>query len=44
MKAQIAINTLLRQMPDLRLKASPDSLRWRPSMNLRGLDSLPILF
>jgi cytochrome P450 len=44
MEAQIAINTLLRRMPDLRLKNSPDSLRWRPSMILRGLDSLPILF
>ncbi|HEU4597227.1 MAG TPA: cytochrome P450 [Pyrinomonadaceae bacterium] len=44
MEAQIAINTLLRRMPDLRLKVSPDSLRWRPSMILRGLDSLPVLF
>ena len=44
MEAQIAVNTLLRRMPDLRLKVSPDSLRWRPSMILRGLDSLPILF
>lgn len=44
MEAQIAINTLLRRMPDLRLKVSPDSLRWRPSMILRGLDTLPVLF
>jgi len=44
MEAQIAIGTLLRRMPDLRLKVSPDSLRWRPSMILRGLDSLPVLF
>ncbi len=44
MEAQIAVNTLLRRMPDLRLKVSPDSLRWRPSMMLRGLDSLPVLF
>ncbi len=44
MEAQIAINTLLRRMPDLRLKVSPGSLRWRPSMILRGLDSLPVLF
>jgi cytochrome P450 PksS len=44
MEAQIAVNTLLNRMPDLRLKASPDSLRWRPSMILRGLDSLPVLF
>lgn len=44
MEAQIAVNTLLRRMPDLRLKVSPDSLRWRPSMIMRGLDSLPVLF
>jgi cytochrome P450 PksS len=44
MEAQIAINTLLDRMPDLRLKVPPNSLRWRPSMILRGLDSLPVLF
>lgn len=44
MEGQIAINTLLRRMPGLRLKVSPDSLRWRPSMILRGLDSLPVGF
>ena len=44
MEAQIAIGTLLGRMPGLRLKVSPDTLRWRPSMILRGLDSLPVLF
>ncbi len=44
MEAQIAINTLLRRMPDLRLKVSPDSLRWRPGMILRGLATLPVAF
>jgi cytochrome P450 PksS len=44
MEAQIAVNTLLSRMPDLRLKVSPEHLRWRPSMILRGLDSLPVLF
>lgn len=44
MEAQIAINTLLRRIPGLRLKVSPDSLKWRPSMILRGLDTLPVLF
>jgi cytochrome P450 len=44
MEAQIAINTLLRRMPDLRLKVPPDSLRWRPSMILRGLVRLPVEF
>ncbi len=44
MEAQIAVNTLLRRMPDLRLKGAPESLRWRPSMILRGLDALPVMF
>jgi hypothetical protein len=26
------------------LSVAPDGLQWRPSMNLRGLDSLPISF
>jgi len=41
-EAQIAVNTLLRRMPELRLRVSPDSLRWRPSMILRLLDALPV--
>lgn len=44
MEAQIAVYTLLQRMPDLRLKVSPDSLRWRPSMILRGLDALPLSY
>ena len=44
MEAQIAINTLLRRAPGLRLKRSPESLRWRSSLMLRGLEALPIEF
>jgi cytochrome P450 PksS len=44
LEAQIAINTLLQHMPDLHLKGPPESLRWRPSMILRGLDALPVVF
>ena len=44
LEAQIAINTLLERMPDLRLKGSPESLRWRPSLILRGLEALPVRF
>jgi cytochrome P450 PksS len=44
LEAQIAINTLLRRRPALRLKGSPESLRWRPSLILRGLDALPVVF
>jgi cytochrome P450 len=42
MEAQIAIKTLLARMPGLRLEGSKESLRWRPSLNLRGLDALPV--
>ena len=44
LEAEIAINTLLRRIPDFRLSAPATSLRWRPSIFLRGLESLPISF
>ncbi len=44
MEAHIAFTTLLRRLPDLRLKNSAHSLRWRPSMFLRGLVALPVKF
>ena len=44
MEGQIALGTLLRRMPDLRLKDSPDSLTWRPGLVLRGLKGLPVEF
>ena len=44
MESQIAINTLLERKPQLQLKVAPESLRWRPSMLLRGLQALPVKF
>ena len=44
LEAQIAIITLLERMPKLRLKGSPETLRWRRSLILRGLESLPVEF
>ncbi|HKY28855.1 MAG TPA: cytochrome P450 [Pyrinomonadaceae bacterium] len=44
MEAQIAFTTLMRRLPDLRLKNPAHSLRWRPSIFLRGLASLPVKF
>jgi cytochrome P450 len=44
LEAQIAINTLLERMPKLRLKGSSETLRWRRSLILRGLESLPVEF
>ena len=42
LEAQIAVATLLQRMPNLRLARSPESLRWRKGMFLRGLERLPL--
>jgi cytochrome P450 len=39
-EAEVAINTLLRRIPDLRLDDA-ENPEWRPSFVLRGLKSLP---
>jgi cytochrome P450 len=44
LEAQIAFGTLLRRCPDLRLAVSRDVVRWRRSLVLRGLESLPVAF
>jgi cytochrome P450 len=44
LEAQIAVTALLRGLPDLHLSVAADSLRWRPSMILRGLEALPASF
>ena len=44
MEGQIALGTLLRRMPNLRLKGSPESLTWRPGLVLRSPRSLPVEF
>jgi cytochrome P450 len=42
LEGQIAIGTLLRRMPELRL--APSTLEWRESSTLRGLKRLPVTF
>jgi cytochrome P450 len=42
MEGQIAIGSMLRRLPALRL--ATETLEWRPSQALRGLHSLPVLF
>jgi len=44
LEAQIALLTLLRRLPDLRLAVAPEDLVWRPSMLLLGLSKLPVQF
>jgi cytochrome P450 len=42
MEGQIALATLLRRAPRLRLAVEPRALRWRPGLVLRGLAALPV--
>ena len=44
MEGQIAINSLLRRFPDLRLAVPRQAIRRRPALALRGLASLPLAF
>jgi cytochrome P450 len=44
LEGQIAINTLLRRLPTLRLGAAADTLRWRATPTLRGLEALPVRY
>jgi len=41
-EGQIALNTLLRRMPGLRLES--EALEWQESPTFRGLQSLPVVF
>jgi len=43
LEARIALATLFRRFPDLRLAEPPESLRWRKSLILRGLERLPVV-
>jgi cytochrome P450 len=44
LEGQVALLTLLRRLPDLRLAVAPEDLVWRPSMLLLGLSKLPVQF
>ncbi len=42
LEGEIAISTLLRRAPGLRLSVAPEALRWRRGLVLRGLEALPV--
>ena len=42
LEGPIAITTLLHRCPNLRLAAAPDKLRWRPGLEMHGLEALPV--
>jgi cytochrome P450 len=44
LEGQIAIGTLLRRLPTLRLAVPQEKLRWRRGLVLRGLEALPVAF
>ncbi|MEV6977903.1 cytochrome P450 [Kitasatospora sp. NPDC093806] len=43
-EGQVALATLLSRLPDLELAASPEDLRWRGGLIMRGLRELPVEF
>lgn len=42
LEAQIAIATLIRRAPNLRLRVAREQLRWRGGFIVRGLETLPV--
>jgi cytochrome P450 PksS len=42
LEGQIALSTLLRRLPNLKLVVMPGELRWRGGLILRGLEALPV--
>jgi cytochrome P450 len=42
LEAEIALGTLLRRLPGLRLAVPPEELRWRPVPLFRSLVALPV--
>ena len=44
LEGQLAINTLLRRMPNLHLNTDPQKLTWRPGRFVMALDALPLAF
>jgi cytochrome P450 len=44
LEGRTALATLLTRLPDLRLSADPEELRWRGGLIMRGLRTLPVEF
>jgi len=43
MEGQIALTTLFQRFPSLRLGQEAETLRWRKSLIVRGLEKLPVV-
>jgi cytochrome P450 len=44
LEGEIAFATVLRRLPNIRLACDPHKLVWRPAIELRGLQSLPVTY
>ena len=44
LEGQIALTTLFRRFPELRLARAPESLRWHRGLLFRGLEDLPLVW
>ncbi len=44
LEGQVALGTLARRFPRLRLAVAPGAVRWRRGLPLRGLEALPVVF
>ncbi|HMA33988.1 MAG TPA: cytochrome P450 [Chloroflexia bacterium] len=44
LETQIALRTVIQQMPALRLATAPTQLRWQRGVFLRGVEQLPLAF
>ena len=42
LEAEIALETLFRRLPGLRLAVAPDELEWRPTPGFRRVETLPV--
>ena len=44
LEAEIALETLFRRLPGLRLAVEPNELEWRPTPGFRRLETLPVVW
>jgi cytochrome P450 len=44
LEGEIALATLLNRLPNMRLAVRPESVQWRPAIELRGLAELAVTF
>ncbi|MCB0070033.1 MAG: cytochrome P450 [Caldilineaceae bacterium] len=44
LEGRVAVNTLLRRCPDIRLAVAPDTLRWHANPIMRGVHQLPVVW